>query len=274
VIDANGNRAEMSYDGFDRLRRWTFPSNAPGNANPADYEEYDYDLVGNRTKLRKRDGSELGYQYDNLDRVIRKVVPERPGLDPVHTRDVFYAYDHALGLQTHARFDSLDGEGVATWYDAFGQPTTVLLNMGGVGRYVSYYHDDAGNLRSLGHPDGAAFVSDHDSLGRVTATFEHRSPASMDDYLIRYWYNPAGNRLSAVRGANSGGFYTVWYRDGLERPTTLANDLPGTANDAPVELAWNAAGQIVDLAAEQGPTSGTVTDPTARPAEPPPPHIG
>ena len=274
MIDANGNRAEMSYDGFDRLRRWTFPSNAPGNANPADYEEYDYDLVGNRTKLRKRDGSELGYQYDNLDRVIRKVVPERPGLDPVHTRDVFYAYDHALGLQTHARFDSLDGEGVATWYDAFGQPTTVLLNMGGVGRYVSYYHDDAGNLRSLGHPDGAAFVSDHDSLGRVTATFEHRSPASMDDYLIRYWYNPAGNRLSAVRGANSGGFYTVWYRDGLERPTTLANDLPGTANDAPVELAWNAAGQIVDLAAEQGPTSGTVTDPTARPAEPPPPHIG
>jgi YD repeat-containing protein len=76
VTDANGNRAELSWDGFDRQKRWIFPSTgAPGKPplgqpDPADYEEYLYDLVGNRTSLRKRDGSTLAYVYDNLNRVI------------------------------------------------------------------------------------------------------------------------------------------------------------------------------------------------------------
>ncbi|MBV8687557.1 MAG: RHS repeat protein, partial [Alphaproteobacteria bacterium] len=75
VTDANGNRAEMTWDGLDRQRRWIFPSNTPGSANPADYEEYGYDAVGNRTSLRKRDGATLTYQYDNLNRVTLKTVP-------------------------------------------------------------------------------------------------------------------------------------------------------------------------------------------------------
>ena len=45
--------------------------------------------------------------------------------------------------------------------------------------------------------------------------------------VIRYWYNAAGSRHSAVRGAGTGGFYTVFYRDPLERPAIIANDLPG-----------------------------------------------
>ncbi|HEX8225550.1 MAG TPA: hypothetical protein VF605_17180 [Allosphingosinicella sp.] len=146
-------------------------------------------------------------------------------------------------LQTHARFDSLDGEGVTAWYDAFGQRVTTLSTMGGEGRYVTYYHDDAGNPHSIGHPGDVNFVTDHDALGRVTATYEHRVPSSMNDYVVRYWYNAAGSRNAAVRG--TGGFTTVWYRDPLERPTIIANDLPGAADDAPVELAYNVAGQIV-----------------------------
>ena len=96
-----------------------------------DFQSYDYDEVGNRTSLRKRDGSTLGYAYDNLDRLIRKTVPERPGLAAVHTRDVHYDYYNALGLQTKARFDGLDGYGVTNYFDAFGQPTTTLLTMDG-----------------------------------------------------------------------------------------------------------------------------------------------
>ncbi|HYD37933.1 MAG TPA: hypothetical protein VEA60_09990, partial [Allosphingosinicella sp.] len=34
VTDANGNRAEMTWDGHDRQKRWIFPSNTPGVANP------------------------------------------------------------------------------------------------------------------------------------------------------------------------------------------------------------------------------------------------
>jgi YD repeat-containing protein len=55
VIDANGNRAEMTYDPFDRQSRWIFPSpSTAGQVNPNDYEQYGYDPDGNRTSLRKR----------------------------------------------------------------------------------------------------------------------------------------------------------------------------------------------------------------------------
>jgi YD repeat-containing protein len=74
VTDANGNAARFQYDGFDRLYRWYFPSKGtPGSYNSVDYEQYAYDAAGNRTSLRKRDGSTLTFTYDNLNRVLSKV---------------------------------------------------------------------------------------------------------------------------------------------------------------------------------------------------------
>lgn len=75
VVDANGNRAELRYDGHDRQTRWVFPAKTrPAAFNPAtpadamtsagainegDYEEYSYDANGNRLWLRKRDGRRI-----------------------------------------------------------------------------------------------------------------------------------------------------------------------------------------------------------------------
>ncbi|HEV2748271.1 MAG TPA: RHS repeat domain-containing protein [Allosphingosinicella sp.] len=72
VTDANGNLAKMSWDGHGRQSRWTFPSRSvPGEVRATDYEEYGYDAAGNRTSLRKRDGSTLAYTYDALNRMTR-----------------------------------------------------------------------------------------------------------------------------------------------------------------------------------------------------------
>ena len=50
VTDANGNKAELRYDGHDRQMRWVFPSKTSAGAlNEADYEAYGYDAAGNRT---------------------------------------------------------------------------------------------------------------------------------------------------------------------------------------------------------------------------------
>ena len=74
VTDANGNKAQYTYDGFDRLTKWAFPDKVTvGAVSPTDYEQYAYDAVGNRTCLRKRDGSKLTYTYDNLNRMTSKV---------------------------------------------------------------------------------------------------------------------------------------------------------------------------------------------------------
>ncbi|NWP28931.1 RHS repeat protein, partial [Escherichia coli] len=85
VVDANGNKARLVYDGHDRQVQWQFPSaSAPTGYNPStpanalatagavntnDREEYGYDANGNRTSLRKRDGRVFGYTFDALNRM-------------------------------------------------------------------------------------------------------------------------------------------------------------------------------------------------------------
>jgi YD repeat-containing protein len=205
VIDGNGNRAELRYDGHMRQDRWTFPSAAraaayndatqasalasAGAVNAADYEEYGYDPAGNRTSLRKRDGSVLTFQYDNLNRMIAKLVPERAGLDPIHTRDVHYGYD-LRNAQTYARFDSPTGEGVTNAYDGFGRLASSRINMGGVTRTLSYQHDAAGNRTRITHPDGVSFDTVYDGLGR---------PFYLDNWRIWFAYKYHGAPYAAVR---------------------------------------------------------------------------
>lgn len=106
VTDANGNIATLTYDGFDRLAKWSFPSpTTVGQTSTTDYEAYTYDPNSNRLTQRKRDGRVITYAYDTLNRPTSKVVPD--GCAPIQvggcpaasaTRDVYYSYD-LLGHQ-------------------------------------------------------------------------------------------------------------------------------------------------------------------------------
>lgn len=129
VTDANGNLATLTYDGFDRLAQWTFPSKTTfGQVNPADYESYGYDAAGNRTSLRKRDGVTITYQYDGMNRMTVKNVPtSASGADGY---SVHYGYD-VRGLQTYARFGSSAGAGINNAYDGLGRMTSSTSTMGG-----------------------------------------------------------------------------------------------------------------------------------------------
>jgi YD repeat-containing protein len=101
ITDANGNKAQYTWDGFDRLSKWNFPSpTTPGTVSTTDYEQYGYDPAGNRLSLRRRDGRTLTFAYDNLNRMLSKLIPD--GCPPIQppgtgcpaasaTRDVFYA---------------------------------------------------------------------------------------------------------------------------------------------------------------------------------------
>lgn len=71
--------------------------------NHGDFEEYGHDDAGNRTRLRKRDGTEIVYQYDPLDRLAAKFVP--PSASGAAGYAVFYGYDVG-NRQTFARFGS------------------------------------------------------------------------------------------------------------------------------------------------------------------------
>ena len=257
--DANGNLTTYTYDGFDRLVAWAFPSktvtgsSAPctigtiaeatdgfGNAvtGPSetrtagdDCEKYAYDRNGNRAKLMKRDGNVIRYAFDTLNRNTIKDIPGGTAAD------VYYGYD-LRGLQKFARFGSATGaDTVDNVFDGFGQLSSQTTAIGGASRMVSYLYDADGNKMRITHPDGNYWTYDYDGLDRMVAVKENGTTT-----IATMVYNAAGLESSETRG----GAATTFGYDGIGRLSSLSDDLPGgTAGDITTTLSYNYANQLI-----------------------------
>ena len=243
VTDANGNRAELRYDGHDRQARWVFPHpGVAGAVNEDDYEAYEHDLAGNRTRLRKRDGTTLIYVYDNLDRMTSKHVPQSAGGAAAYS--IHYGYDAGNRL-LYARFGGPTGYGITNSYDAFGRLATTTTGMDGISRTLTSHYDQAGRLIRLTHPDGTAFSYDRGSDGRLLTVREGIDYTHVDQLITRYFYTNAGLRYANVRGAGTDGLGEFRYYDPVSRLSSLHYDLAGTGGDQSLAFAYNPASQIV-----------------------------
>jgi RHS repeat-associated protein len=259
VVDANGNKARLIYDGHDRQVQWQFPSAAAppsgfnwssadsalatsGAVNPNDREEYSYDPNGNRLTLRKRDGRTFGFNYDALNRVTSKIVPDAcvagyacTNVPAAMTRDVYYSYD-LRGLQTAARFDGPSGgDAVTSGYDGFGRLTSSTTSMGGVSQTLGYQYDADGDRVRVTHPDGTFFSYDYDGLDRLAAIRENGATV-----VATASWNAQGLRAGEMRGAVS----SSYGYDGIGRLTSLGDDLAGTDRDVTSGFGYNPASQI------------------------------
>ncbi|MCA1749353.1 MAG: hypothetical protein LC634_07410, partial [Sphingomonadales bacterium] len=232
VTDANGNRSEFTYDGHDRLIRWTFPSETmPGVVNANDYEAYGYDDNGNRVSLRKRDGRTINYTFDQLDRMQIKDVPGTAD-------DVYHGYQ-LQGEMLEALFGSVGGDGIVNSYDQLGRLTSSANSTGGTARTLTYGYDEAGNRLLITHPDGQEFHYSYDNLYRPRRI---RQSTASGTRIADITYNNLGQR--AVNDP-SGGPDTLFAYDAANRLSSLTQDLAGTANDLTLGFAYNAAGQVV-----------------------------
>ncbi|MGH8178549.1 MAG: RHS repeat-associated core domain-containing protein, partial [Steroidobacter sp.] len=235
VYDANGNRAELRYDGHDRQSRWVFPSKTTAGAvNESDYESYTYDNAGNRTSLRKRDGQTLTYQYDALNRVTRKTVPSSASGAAGYS--VYYGYN-VLDLQLFARFGSPTGAGITNSYDGFGRHRFSTNNMGGVSRVLERDYDAGAGDTDLKFPDGHYFKYDHDGAGRLTAILENGATTVAD-----LTYDFLGRRADAWVG---GAVASNDKYDAISRLEILTLNLAGTASDQTLTFGYNPASQII-----------------------------
>ena len=266
VIDGNGNRAELHYDGQGRQDCWIFPSatrpsnfidftpaqalNTAGSASgdcitTGDYERYGYDANGNRTTLRKRDNSLLTYQYDALNRMTAKIVPERSSgsqaLSPGQTRDVYYNYD-LRNLQLSARFDSQLGEGVTNTYDGFGRLIKSRIDMAGVARDLIYDYDADGNRLHITHPDNVTFRTYYDLRDRAILDRE----GDAGTYLVGFSFDPLGRIIARSNELAAAGYTYYGYEPGGGL-SYLFHNLVGTNGDYTVSLSRNRAGQIESL---------------------------
>lgn len=230
MTDANGNKATMAYDGFDRQTEWHFPDKTTvGAASASDYEAYGYDANGNRTSLRKRDGRTIGYSYDALNRITVKDIPGGT------TADVYYGYD-LRGLQTYARFASATGTGINNAYDGFGRLTSTTSTMGGTSRTLSYQYDADGNRTRITHPDASYFTYQYDGLERFYQLYQNGTAGAG---TINY---DTQGRMSALSLLNVG---SAWAYDGVSRLDRLEYYFAGTQTGVTQTFAYNPASQIV-----------------------------
>jgi RHS repeat-associated protein len=244
VIDGNGNRAELHYDGHGRQDRWTFPSTtraasfndstpatalaSAGAVNAADYEAYSYDANGNRTNLRKRDGRNIALAYDALNRVTSKTYPQGGATA------VFYGYD-LRNLQLFARFGGPAGEGVTSTYDGFGRLASSSLLMDGTARTLGYAWDANSNRTRLVHPDGPAFATLYDGLNRpVWMGTEGVNGIASVVYL------PHGALLALNRLGSS----LAFDYDGVQRQVVRGFLFPAAASNVTWVHSYNPAGGI------------------------------
>ena len=241
VKDANGNLTTYEYDGFDRIARTIFPSKTtPGSSDTSDDELYAYDANGNRTALTKRDGRVIGYQYDALNRMTVKTIPDG-GISSVFTRDVYYTYD-LRGLQLSATFDSTSGEGLTSTYDGFGRMTVAEIDLGSVTRTLGAGYNKNGTRTSLTHPDAQVVSYNRDGLDRLYY-------AAIGGVNL---FTPVRDRFGRVTelkrydtGTSNWGNPTALAYQASGRMASWANDVAGTSADISRSFSCSPAGQIL-----------------------------
>ena len=243
IKDAEINLTTYEYDGHDRPVKTRFPVTTKGadQSSTTDYEQVTYDANSNVSSFRTRRDETTQLSYDNLNRLVTKLVPERSGLAATHTRDIYLGYD-LFGDMTYARFDSASGEGIANAFNALGQLTNTTNNMDGTSRSLSYLYDVAGNRTQVTHPDGNYFTYARNAVGALDQINLNASTPLLKPILdvpgrlnrLDRWRTSPGDWLAG----NTVGYDTV------SRLASLVTDVNGTSHDTTTSFTYNPASQI------------------------------
>jgi RHS repeat-associated protein len=249
VTDAEGNKSLFSYDGFDRLIQLNFPSkDTDGQISGTDAVVLGYDANGNLTSFHNRRGGSLEWTYDNLDRPIRKTVPELSGLLQTHTRDVFYDYDLFGNLKsacfgTVTAVETKSTDCVNNTFNVLSQLVDSATAMDGVSRQMSYLYDVAGNLTRLTYPDANYVMHHRYASGGFYGLYLN---ASMEP--LAYPVRDSAGRISGLYRWNTvtdaWGPVTGFHYDAVSRLDWLTFNFAASSHYLKTSLTYNGAGQI------------------------------
>ncbi|WP_169334852.1 RHS repeat domain-containing protein [Salinimonas chungwhensis] len=230
VQDASGNVTYYTYDGHERLKRQYFPSKSNvGQYDSGDYEEYNYDNNGNLKSLRKRNGSYIFYTYDNLNRLVKKDIPN------TSAKDVYYQYNNQ-NLKVSARFGSHAGTGVSFLFDGLGRKLTEKSDTSGSMKTIASKYDLNGNRTKLIHPDDISFDYTYDQLNRLKTIKK-----TAGDNLITKEYLDKGTLNKITRGNSS---ETNLSFDGVNRLQYLDHNFSLSSDNYSQSLSYIGSNQI------------------------------
>ncbi|MCI4590405.1 hypothetical protein MOK15_09895 [Sphingobium sp. BYY-5] len=227
--DGENNLTTYEYDGFDRLVKTRYPNTAKGagTSSTTDYVQLTYDANSNVTNTRLRDGQNIGYTYDNLNRVTLKNLPGTEA-------DVNYGYD-LLGRTTLMQRPA-DGVTLTNGYDALGR----LITEGQTFGSMTYEYDLAGRRTKATWNDGFYVNYDYDMMGAMTRIRENGATSGVG-VLATYSYNDLGFRTGTAFGNGTSANYTP---DAISRLSSMTQNLAGTAQDLTLGFSYNPANQL------------------------------
>lgn len=151
IIDPEGNQTIYEYNLLGRLIRKTDPLGLK--------TELAYDLNGNLSQEIDPSGNVKTFTYDNLDRLVKKVLPDnvyefsydpRNNLESIRnpTSQITYAYLHREGGDLVTRETTNDG-------------------------FIDYDYDVSGNRIEMATTEGS-FIYSYDKLNRPTKVVNHK----------------------------------------------------------------------------------------------------
>ena len=236
VVDANANRTTYEYDGHDRAVKTRYPVATKGaNASSTtDYEQLTYGDNVHVTQRRLRDGSTVGFAFDNLGRVTTA--------SPAGEATASYTYDLLGHVLTAQRSTTLTNA-----WDALGRLTSEGQPFGS----MLYQYDAAGNPIRLTWSDGFYVNYDYDTVGNVTKIRENGATSGVG-VLAAYAYDDLGRRTGVTNGNGTSRTYAY---DAVSRLAGLKIDPTGTTNDLIIgavggtgtAVSYNPASQITGI---------------------------
>ena len=211
--DANGNTTTYTYDAFSRPKSVIYPNETigSGSSNNTDFMRNDYDAVGRRYRVRRRDGTLISTLFDDLGRAKQANIGGNTSENVTITRDIA---GRILGL-------SKQGSSFTFTYDSLGRQLTESSTDG----TISFTYDPYGQRTSTTYPGADNFKVDY----QYFVSGELKNISEGGQVLASYLYTDQGQRKSVTRGVSNN--VTNYEYDAITRLKSLENDIIGTNFD-------------------------------------------
>ena len=203
IIDPNGINIALTYDARQRLKTRTVG---------AETTTYDYDGVGQLTKVTLPHGSFLSYDYDAAHRLT--AITDNLGNRVVYTLD-------AMGNRTQEQVFDPANQLAQTRSRVFNNLSRLFRELGAQDQTTEYTYDDQGNVITVKDPLDRTTTNQYDALNRLKQV---TSPAPISA-VTQYAYNGI-DALTRVTDPRS--LATDYTMDGLGNLTQQASPDTGT----------------------------------------------
>jgi YD repeat-containing protein len=215
IVDPNGLTTTLTYDARQRLKTRTVGTETTS---------YDYDGVGQLSKVTLPDGSFLSYIYDDAHRLTR--IEDNLG------NRIVYALD-LLGNRTLEEVRDPMNQLAQMRSRVFNNLSRLFRELGAQNQTTEYTYDDQGNLLTVKDPLDHVTTNQYDALNRLKQV---TAPAPISA-VTQYAYNGLDALVQVTDPRSLVTGYTV---DGLGNLTQQSS--PDTGNTVNV---YDAAGNLL-----------------------------